>query len=227
MAVNEKQTLRRTWGWLFALPALAGLGSCLSFWGMFAVVRFADIGVSEGVFWAWVIVGWLGMAGALVFGSAAVIASRPAGPTATKARRIGLGLLATTRNRIQARMLERLEGVIDRKYLTPRHFSRLHSILLNYLLLHQGNPVSAARIRVLTGEQIHTERRVRELRDFGFEVKSSSVSGEQTYALESSESDIDGAAYELARRNIIGDRSLALASRHLLVAELDSATKNR
>jgi hypothetical protein len=93
MAVNEKQTLRPTWGWLFALPALAGLAVWLSLLIAVAVAHLLDVGVPES--WHWIFAGWLGLVGAIIFGTLALIAYRPAGPTATKARRIGLGLLAT------------------------------------------------------------------------------------------------------------------------------------
>lgn len=93
MTAHEMPTLRATWTWLFALVALAGLAVWLSLLIAVAVVRLLDVGEPES--WHWIFAGWLGLAGAVIFGTLALIASRPAGPTATKARRIGLGLLAT------------------------------------------------------------------------------------------------------------------------------------
>jgi MFS superfamily sulfate permease-like transporter len=63
---------------------------------MFAVVRFADIEVAESLFWAWVLVGMLGLAAALVFGALAVMTVRTgARIRGVPARRVGLALLAT------------------------------------------------------------------------------------------------------------------------------------
>lgn len=93
MTAHEMRTLSATWAWLFALVALAGLAVWLSLLIAVAVVRLLDVGVPES--WHWIFAGWLGLVGATIFGTLALIASRPAGPTATKARRIGLGLLAT------------------------------------------------------------------------------------------------------------------------------------
>jgi hypothetical protein len=78
--------MRPTLVWLLAFPALLGLAAFLSFWGMVAAVRFADIevrhsldpepgGMPETWFWAWVTAGWLGLIMFLLFGALAVGAS--------------------------------------------------------------------------------------------------------------------------------------------------------
>lgn len=128
--------------------------------------------------------------------------------------------LETTSRRIRERMLEMYDGQVSDGYLVPGTFSRVHSLVLGYLIPRCETPVPAARIRVLTGEQVHTERRIRELRDFGYDVTSSSVSGEQTYTLQSSVPNLDEAAMNQVRRNIMADRSIDKARRHHMVADL-------
>src|SRR5690348_6540821 len=56
-------------------------------------------------------------------------------------------------------------GVIPEKYLSVKKYGRTHAVLVQYLAERLGQSVPASRLRVLTGDQIHTERRVRELRD--------------------------------------------------------------
>ena len=69
---------------VFALLALVGLAAFLSFWGMFATVRLADIevrhsldpepgGMPESWFWAWAVAGWLGLMAFLLFGMFALL----------------------------------------------------------------------------------------------------------------------------------------------------------
>ena len=52
-------------------------------------------GLPEGFFWTWLLVGMLGLAVAVIFGTMALLALGSAGPRGIPARRIGLGLMAT------------------------------------------------------------------------------------------------------------------------------------
>jgi hypothetical protein len=62
---------------------------------------------------------------------------------------------------------------------------------------------------VLTADQIHTERRVRDLRDLGFQVEWKKVSDDDQYVLVSTEPDLDAAAALQARKNIKDDKKLS------------------
>jgi hypothetical protein len=70
--------------------------------------------------------------------------------------------------------------------------------LYEYLALHLGEPVSATRLRALTGDQIHTERRLRELRDLGLRLTPRRIADENHYVLASEDVDFDYAARALA-----------------------------
>lgn len=79
------------------------------------------------------------------------------------------------------------------KELKVRGHRGLHGILLHYLSLHIGEPVKGSTLRILAGDQVHTERRIRELRDLGYDIGISTVAGESTYCLTSSVQDLDKA----------------------------------
>ena len=81
----------------------------------------------------------------------------------------GDSLLETTRKRIEEQMVKVFRGRIPEKYLVVHGYTSVQPILLQYLAQHVGNPVRSSKLRVLTADQIHTERRVRDLRDLGFQ----------------------------------------------------------
>ena len=96
MVNHKKPMLLRPAAFVFTVLAATGAAAFLSFWAMFAVVRFADIEVAESLFWVWVLVGMLGLAAALVFGTLAVMTVRTGVRIGdVPARRVGLALVAT------------------------------------------------------------------------------------------------------------------------------------
>ena len=118
-------------------------------------------------------------------------------------------LLETTRKRIEQRMAELFGSRIPEKYLVVHGYTSVQPILLQYLSQHVGNPVRSSKLRVLTADQIHTERRVRDLRDLGFQVEWKKVSDDDQYILASVEPDLDVAAALQVRKNIKDDKKLA------------------
>jgi len=121
----------------------------------------------------------------------------------------GDSLLETTRKRIEQRMAELYGNHIPAKYRVVHGYTSVHPILLQYLAQHLGNPVRSSKLRILTADQIHTERRVRDLRDLGFQVEWKKVSDEDQYILTSIEPDLGAAAALHVRKNIKDDKKLA------------------
>jgi hypothetical protein len=119
------------------------------------------------------------------------------------------GLLETVRKRIEERMIELLRGRVPDKYLVLHGYTSVQPILLQYLAQHVGEPVQSSKLRILTGDQIHTERRVRDLRDLGFQVEWKKVAGEDQYVLKSLEPDLSTAAVLQVRKNIRDDKKLS------------------
>jgi len=130
----------------------------------------------------------------------------------------GDSLLETTRKRIEHRMTERYGTLVPEKYRVVHGYTSVQPILLEYLAQHAGNAVRSSKLRVLTGDQIHTERRVRDLRDLGFQVEWRKVSDDDQYILASVEPDLDAAATLQLRKNIKDDKRLAKTERERLLA---------
>jgi hypothetical protein len=113
--------------------------------------------------------------------------------------------LESVRNQLTQRMKELFGGRIPDRYLQVRGYRGVHPILFEYLARHVGSPVPAARLRVLTGDQVHTERRLRELRDLGLDLTSTRVADDDQYLLRSRQPDTDRGACQLAEANIRAD----------------------
>lgn len=129
-------------------------------------------------------------------------------------------LLDTTRKQIEQRMSELYGDRIPDRYKAVHGYTSVQPIILQYLAQHVGNPVRSSKLRVLTGDQIHTERRVRDLRDLGFDVEWKKVSDEDQYILASVQPDLDRAAALLVRKNIKDDKKLGKSERDRLLSVL-------
>jgi hypothetical protein len=132
----------------------------------------------------------------------------------------GESALEVTRQRIEYRMQQLYGGRIPDKYLSVRGYTGVHPILLEYLLKHAGTPVAASRLRLLTGDQVHTERRLRELRDLGYELSWRRMFEEDHYVLASSEPAIDVVARSRVEHNIREDRSVSTEVKAELLGRL-------
>jgi hypothetical protein len=118
---------------------------------------------------------------------------------------------------IQRRMRKSFSDLVPERLLEVRGYASVHAVLLEYLAGHVAQPVPASRLRVLVGDQVHTERRVRELRDLGFAITWKKVAGEDQYVLQSDRPNLDvGARSQLALR-IRADKRLSRAQRASLL----------
>jgi hypothetical protein len=132
----------------------------------------------------------------------------------------GDSLLEKTRKRIEQRMTELYSDNIPEKYRVVRGYKSVQPILLEYLGQHAGNPVRSSKLRILTADQIHTERRVRDLRELGFQVNWKKVSDEDQYILASIEPDLDLAAALQISKNLRDDKKLSKQERERLLGLL-------
>ncbi len=135
----------------------------------------------------------------------------------------GDSLLEITRKRIEERIAEVYGDRIPGKYKAVRGYTSVQPILLQYLSQHVGNPVRSSKLRVLTADQTHTERRVRDLRELGFDVEWKKVSDDDQYVLASIEPDLDKAAAQQVRKNIREDKKLSKTEKDYLLALLSRA----
>ncbi|MFE7562383.1 hypothetical protein [Kitasatospora sp. NPDC057500] len=101
----------------------------------------------------------------------------------------GLGSYSDLRIQLADRMAAEYGERIPQRYLTVPYGSRTHEELFAMLLQRIGQPVSAALLRVVTGDSVHTERRTRELRELGLDIANSHEGGNDVYTLRSLELD--------------------------------------
>lgn len=129
---------------------------------------------------------------------------------------------------ISARMEQLFaRAMIPTRLLTVRGYGRVHAELLGYLRRRVGVPVMASRLRVLVGDQIHTERRVREIRALGFGVSWGRIAGEDQYVLAAVDPDLDVGARRQLALNIRADRSISPEARASWLMLADEAPRDR
>lgn len=132
--------------------------------------------------------------------------------------------LDAVKSEITRGMVEKFGGAIPASDLVVKGYGETHAVLLAYICRRSGQPVPASRLRVLVGDQIHTERRVRDLRDLGFGIAWKSVAGENRYVLSSDQPDVEVAANAQVIRNLKADRRLSSARRGELLALVEPQT---
>jgi hypothetical protein len=131
-----------------------------------------------------------------------------------------VGLISAARDRVQTRMRLLYSSVAPDELIYVRSYGETHFLLLAYLVRRTGRPVSSARLRLVSGDQVHTERRVRELRDLGYQISASKVAGEFQYVLESSDQLLDLAAAAQLMQNIKKSKTISEMEKYRLRAVL-------
>jgi hypothetical protein len=111
-------------------------------------------------------------------------------------------------------------GIPARLTVDPRP-GRTRSLLYAYLRRNVGRPVPAESLRAITADQVHAERRVRELREYGLHIGTSKVAGQDCYTLQDCAPDLAAAAHELLAKRLTADGGINAVQREdfLLAAE--------
>lgn len=133
----------------------------------------------------------------------------------------GSTLLEESTDAVGRRMAELFGGRIDDRYVRVKKYRGVHPLLLDYLALNVGKDVPASRLRAITGDQVHTERRVRELRDLGFNVTWRRVGPEDHYSLSSTDPDLDTAARFQLDHRIKEDGSISATKKMLFLLQAE------
>lgn len=111
--------------------------------------------------------------------------------------------LADVRSRIEQEMRRLFEGRAESSLLRVRGYTSPHPHIYALLASNLGRAVPAWRIRLVSGDQVHTERRTRELRDLGLAIDVAETNDETTYCLTTLEPDLTYAAAYQLRENVI------------------------
>lgn len=89
------------------------------------------------------------------------------------------------RAEIGAEMSRRYAGKVPDAYLVVPYKSRVNEALFCVLHREIGDEVPGSLLRTVTADSVHTERRIRELRELGFSIASSESEGIDFYRLDS------------------------------------------
>jgi hypothetical protein len=128
--------------------------------------------------------------------------------------------LGKIRDELSQVMRLKCAGRIPPKYLVVRGFRTPHDVMYAALYLSLGQPVTTERLRVLSGDAVHTERRGRELRELGVDIEETTLGGADAYVLRSKILDTASAYRHLIERNIKNDRTLMEHDRDKFLALL-------
>lgn len=120
------------------------------------------------------------------------------------------------------RMKTRYSRLVPEKYLRVIYSGQAHERLFAVLLHSIGEPVHGERLRCVTGDSIHTERRVRELRELGLDVTWKQINGSQHYTLGSPTLASDEIA-ALAKKAIGKSSDLSLAEKERFRAAISES----
>ncbi|MCX5596523.1 hypothetical protein OOK29_00015 [Streptomyces phaeochromogenes] len=93
--------------------------------------------------------------------------------------------------RVQQRMRSHYKETIPERLLGAPYGGKTHERLFSLLHESLARPVPAAMLRIVTGDDVHTERRARELRELGLDVDWYEVEGINVYELRSLDLDFD------------------------------------
>ena len=85
-------------------------------------------------------------------------------------------------------------------------------MILEYFSRHVGAYVKGKRLRFLTGDQVRTERRLRELRELGFIIIAERVSGVECHKLQFLSQNFDQAVRSQVL--LLAKRSGSIFSQH-------------
>ena len=91
---------------------------------------------------------------------------------------------------IQQNMVSRYAETVPGNLLRAPYGGRTYERLFSLLQDNQAEPVPAAMLRIVTGDDVHTERRVRELRELGLDLAWYEMDGINVYELRSLDIDL-------------------------------------
>ncbi|MFD6417929.1 hypothetical protein [Streptomyces sp. NPDC060194] len=124
------------------------------------------------------------------------------------------------RSRVGGALQERFGDRIPERYLAVPYDSVACQDLFGLLREHLGKPVDAAVLRAINADDVHTERRIRELRELGLRIDSVKRDGVGGYLLASL--DLDPALMPSLVAKAIKKASLPEAEQKKLIAALDA-----
>ncbi|WP_371096172.1 hypothetical protein [Streptomyces sanglieri] len=93
--------------------------------------------------------------------------------------------------KIRQEMRSRYQETVPENLLSTPYSGKTHEGLFSLLQENLAQPVPAAMLRIVTGDNVHTERRARELRELGLDLHWYETEEISVYELRSLELDFD------------------------------------
>ncbi|MFJ4911948.1 hypothetical protein [Streptomyces sp. NPDC088726] len=124
---------------------------------------------------------------------------------------------AELRSRVSQSLQQRFGDRIPEKYLAVPYDTVANQDLFGLLYEHMGTPVEATVLRAINADDVHTERRIRELRELGLHITSAKRHGVSCYLLTSLDLDPDRTK-ELVSKAIKKSSALEAEQERLIVA---------
>lgn len=119
------------------------------------------------------------------------------------------------RGRVEQATTQKFGESIPAKYLKIPYKSSVHMALFAILLERIEEPVESALLRVATEDSVHTERRMRELRELGFDINPIEIRGTDFYMLGSLDID-ETKVPAIVKNNIRKDKGISMETRQAL-----------
>lgn len=129
--------------------------------------------------------------------------------------------LEDVKGAVSAEMRRLFEGRVDSSLFQIRRYTTPHPDIYAVLASRVGEDVPAWRIRLLSGDATHTERRTRELRDLGLRIAVVEDDEDSYYRLESGEPDLAYAAAFQLRENASRSRRLSSSARSDIIMQAE------
>lgn len=127
-------------------------------------------------------------------------------------------IVEDARRVVKEKMNQSFGAAMPESLMFIRPYNQIHVLLLGYLLQRLGQGVSGTRLRLLTGDQIHTERRLRELRELGFQIEVTRTAGAFHYRLVDTVVEAERAAKAILKSNIRRVKNLSESRKLELLA---------
>ncbi|MFF0149140.1 hypothetical protein [Amycolatopsis sulphurea] len=123
------------------------------------------------------------------------------------------------RKNVETELKSRFSDRVPDQYLNPLYGTKANEELFAVLHAEIGCHIDIARLRTVNGDDVHTERRIRELRELGLKITATSVNGNQHYMLHSL--DLDSSKFgNLVEKSINRSTSLSKEKKEELIKRI-------
>ncbi|MBV7246898.1 hypothetical protein [Streptomyces sp. MW-W600-10] len=118
--------------------------------------------------------------------------------------------------KINQEMYSRYKNAVPASFLRTPYSGKTHEYLFSLLQKNLAQPVQAAMLRIVTADNVHTERRARELRELGLDVHWYDIEEISVYELRSLDIDFEMIP-AIIRNNVRKSKSMPKDQKQLIL----------